>query len=292
MVRIETICVILIATVVGSLAITTEAPIETTTEDVGTTEPPHNTTTAAPTTTASVITTPAPAPAPTSNPNQEPSQNNYTVTDGKRYCLLAKLGVRLSFSYPTVNKTNETIMFDIPAGANMTDKSTCGKNKSDDEILNVKFNTNWEMTMLFKYNSTSNEWSVNQIALTFAYSSHYFPGSSGNGSLHNAMRNSLALYSTGNGSSFQCVSDNAISDFNISDLKGVSMNFTTSNLHIEAFRSANNTNYAMSLPCAADTKVSNIVPIAVGAALAGLVVIVLVAYLIGRRKNKRGYESV
>ena len=44
--------------------------------------------------------------------------------------------------------------------------------------------------------------------------------------------------------------------------------------------------------CAADQTTSNIVPIAVGAALAGLVVIVLIAYLIGRRKNKKGYESV
>ena len=44
--------------------------------------------------------------------------------------------------------------------------------------------------------------------------------------------------------------------------------------------------------CTADTKVSNLVPIIVGAALAGLVLIVLIAYLIGRSRNKRGYESV
>ena len=45
-------------------------------------------------------------------------------------------------------------------------------------------------------------------------------------------------------------------------------------------------------PCPEDVAISNIVPIAVGAALAGLVVIVLIAYLIGRRRTKRGYESV
>ena len=44
--------------------------------------------------------------------------------------------------------------------------------------------------------------------------------------------------------------------------------------------------------CPADTKVSNLVPIIVGAALAGLVLVVLIAYLIGRTRNKRGYESV
>lgn len=38
---------------------------------------------------------------------------------------------------------------------------------------------------------------------------------------------------------------------------------------------------------------SSVVPIAVGCALAGLIVIVLIAYLIGRRKNDgRGYQQV
>jgi len=39
--------------------------------------------------------------------------------------------------------------------------------------------------------------------------------------------------------------------------------------------------------------VSDIVPIAVGGALAGLVIIVLIAYFIGRRRNRRlAYQSV
>jgi len=35
-----------------------------------------------------------------------------------------------------------------------------------------------------------------------------------------------------------------------------------------------------------------LVPIVVGACLAGLIVIVLVAYFIGRHQSKRGYENV
>lgn len=43
----------------------------------------------------------------------------------------------------------------------------------------------------------------------------------------------------------------------------------------------------------APTKAPNdIVPIAVGCALAGLVLIVLIAYVIGRRKSHSGYEKV
>ena len=40
------------------------------------------------------------------------------------------------------------------------------------------------------------------------------------------------------------------------------------------------------------SKPNNIVPIAVGCALAGLVLIVLIAYVIGRRKSHSGYEKV
>jgi len=50
--------------------------------------------------------------------------------------------------------------------------------------------------------------------------------------------------------------------------------------------------FFVAIDCPADDS-SDVVPIAVGAALAGLVVIVLLAYLIGRRRARaRGYQSV
>ena len=45
--------------------------------------------------------------------------------------------------------------------------------------------------------------------------------------------------------------------------------------------------------CQADIeKDSNLIPIIVGACLAVLVIIVLAAYLIGRRRSRNGYQSV
>lgn len=45
--------------------------------------------------------------------------------------------------------------------------------------------------------------------------------------------------------------------------------------------------------CMLDSRTSDIVPIVVGACLAGLVAVVLVAYLVGRARAKRqGYASV
>ena len=45
-------------------------------------------------------------------------------------------------------------------------------------------------------------------------------------------------------------------------------------------------------PPSPTSKPNDIVPIAVGCALAGLVLIVLIAYVIGRRKSHSGYEKV
>jgi len=44
--------------------------------------------------------------------------------------------------------------------------------------------------------------------------------------------------------------------------------------------------------CKDDRAVSNLVPIIVGGALGGLILIVLIAYLIGRKRSRRGYEQV
>lgn len=52
--------------------------------------------------------------------------------------------------------------------------------------------------------------------------------------------------------------------------------------------------YFAEVDCKDDSAVavSNLVPIIVGAALGGLILIVLIAYLIGRRRSRRGYEQV
>jgi lysosomal-associated membrane protein 1/2 len=70
-------------------------------------------------------------------------------------------------------------------------------------------------------------------------------------------------------------------------------NITLSFMRLEAF--ANKTSDVFdtdAVVCGDDTKVSNLVPIIVGACLAALILIVLIAYLIGRKRSRRGYESV
>jgi len=63
-------------------------------------------------------------------------------------------------------------------------------------------------------------------------------------------------------------------------------------LRIEPFVPSDADGFGLMERCDADKMHNNVVPIAVGAALAVLVVIVLILYLVGRRKHQRGYETV
>ncbi|KAF8792386.1 hypothetical protein HNY73_003989 [Argiope bruennichi] len=64
-------------------------------------------------------------------------------------------------------------------------------------------------------------------------------------------------------------------------------------IHIQAFGTAEDNGFNTAEECEADDKVSDIIPIAVGCALAALIIIVLIAYLVGRRRSRqKGYTSV
>jgi len=68
----------------------------------------------------------------------------------------------------------------------------------------------------------------------------------------------------------------------------------SSDMRIQAFmqKQSGHNEFDAAIDCPADDA-SDVVPLAVGAALAGLIVIVLFAYLIGRRRSRsRGYQSV
>jgi len=67
-----------------------------------------------------------------------------------------------------------------------------------------------------------------------------------------------------------------------------------SGMKLEVFRNSNSTTFNSNIEsCLPDSsKVNNLVPIIVGACLGGLILIVLIAYLIGRKRSRHGYEQV
>lgn len=103
--------------------------------------------------------------------------------------------------------------------------------------------------------------------------------------VHNDFATPLAM-------SYHCNKLQTLSFTNTKDGKDSVANATISHVQLEAFHKQDNEQFATARDCEAiDTP--DIVPIAVGCALAGLVVVVLIAYLVGRRRAQaRGYLSM
>jgi len=73
---------------------------------------------------------------------------------------------------------------------------------------------------------------------------------------------------------------------------GPDVTATIRELRVQPFMTGSENGFGKAEICEEDKVPNNVVPIAVGAALAALVVLVLIMYLIGRRKHQRGYTTV
>ncbi|CAM4614364.1 unnamed protein product [Leuciscus chuanchicus] len=255
----------------------TTAPPTTTqhTTTNGTTEPPttmhHNTTnstTQAPTTTHTNATT-APTPPPTTPPVPNPAVGNYSVkSDNVSACLLAKMGLQFSFSF----KNGSVQTLNLDPSPNVTEASgTCGIGGSDSSlVLKSK-----EMTVQFVFTNVSQKFRLH--ALTFLVDL-------GNGSFINESNYNLSLWEASFGSSYMCRKEQS---YNISG----NLTVNTFELQVQPFAVQKNM-FGTAEDCEADEPDNFIIPIAVGVALAVLVVIVLLAYLIGRKRSQTsGYEQ-
>lgn len=179
---------------------------------------------------------------------------------------------------------NQTGVIYPPANA-FSNTSSCGdvSNKSSNEYLNLNWETDFWINITFTL--TGDKYGIS--ALSIRYSEIYF-----NNSLNPTTKKEVHAIGDILGSeiekgrAYSCRSDIS------SDLEGGGKIYY-GETRLQAFRNSTSTEIdATNVLCSAD-KTSDIVPIAVGCALAGLVVIVLIAYLIGRRRSRqKGYQSV
>eukprot|EP00057_Strongylocentrotus_purpuratus_P032931 XP_789418.2 PREDICTED: lysosome-associated membrane glycoprotein 1 [Strongylocentrotus purpuratus] len=139
----------------------------------------------------------------------------------------------------------------------------------------------WKLELDFTLNATAKEYNNTNMMLTYSYSDLYDPAKNGSA---NASIGNTGIHAP-QGKCYSCEAG--------AELKANNVTFILKDVKIQPFASKSNNTYGAEAPCDADNKINNIVPIAVGCALAGLVIIVLIAYLIGRqRSSKSGYESV
>ncbi|XP_048033068.1 lysosome-associated membrane glycoprotein 2 isoform X2 [Megalobrama amblycephala] len=239
-----------------------------------TTQPPttthHNTTnstTEAPTTAHTNATTAAPTTTPTAPPVPNPTVGNYSVnSDNVTVCLLAKMGLQFSFKI-SGNASVQTVNLD----PNVTEASgTCGGGGNDSSlVLKSK-----EVTVHFVFTNVSDKFRLHALMLSVDL---------GNGSIFSDSNNNLSLWEASVGSSYMCKKELS---YNITDKLAVN----TFELQVQPFAVQKNM-FSTAHECSMDDT-SLLIPIIVGAALAGLIVIVVIAYVIGRRRTYVGYQTL
>ncbi|CAG2185973.1 CD107 [Mytilus edulis] len=261
---------------------TSEAPVVTTQP---TTKPPTNESTSeAPVTTPAKPTTPAQPVYPTPAPGA-PAVNTYKAANVNGTCLMFKAGIE--FTLPVlVNKVNVTKTL----GINKEDKSNETEYTGDCDASNMTqtmtvtfYKTS---TMLMTFTKSDTGYYFSDVDITFNLNKELFPDID--------KEETLMVRKTFLKDQFAADKDGSYKCNDKSELAIQGVNFRTYNLQYAAFQK-NITEFKSSgiSECSADSDTNSVVPIAVGAALAGLVVIVLIAYLIGRKRSRQsGYEQV
>uniref|UniRef100_A0A3B5QXX1 Lysosome-associated membrane glycoprotein 1 n=1 Tax=Xiphophorus maculatus TaxID=8083 RepID=A0A3B5QXX1_XIPMA len=205
------------------------------------------------TTTAPPTTTTTAAPAPT--PPGTPETGVFSVTNSSgTVCLLAKMGLQLNVSYVSQSQ-NKTVQELVNVNPNLTVTSgSCGGTTA---------------SLVLTQQTTT---------LNFTFSMHCFPVSP-----FSASNTSLDYLRSTLGRSYMCNTEQTL-------LVVPAFSLNTFRLQVQPF-GVTASQFAAAEECQLDQD-QMLIPIIVGAALAGLVLIILIAYLIGRKRSHAGYQTI
>ncbi|GFG29547.1 hypothetical protein Cfor_04664 [Coptotermes formosanus] len=187
----------------------------------------------------------------------------------------------------TLSFQRKYALLDIPKNATAT-----GHFGNDTQILNItwcnKDNTSNNFIILFKKNSTDNRYMIKNISVNVILTKEEFPDIRGQ-NVTITLYNNKTEFSTPLSKSYRCAKEQTFDLFGSNNTTGA---IKLSHIQLEAFHEKMDDLFDAAEDCERASS-PDIVPIAVGCALVGLVAIVLIAYLVGRRRSQaRGYLSM
>ncbi|XP_043829763.1 lysosome-associated membrane glycoprotein 2 isoform X2 [Dromiciops gliroides] len=216
-----------------------------------------------PTVSTTTLTT---VPAPTSKPipEEKPHPGTYSVKNGSAVCLLATVGLQLN-----ITKDKVTSLLNI--NPNTTDyNGVCLKESA---MLWLNGSSIEYLAFLFAIKN-GNRFFLKGVNVSLSFV---------NGSDFAAANNDLNCWDAPIGSSYMCNKEETIA---VSD----TFQIKTFDLRVQPFNVMGG-KYSTAQECSLDDD-NIIIPIIVGAGLAGLIIIIVVAYMIGRRKSYAGYQTL
>jgi len=216
-----------------------------------------------------------------------PAAESYVVSSNDKdnlTCVMAEFAAQFVIEYTNVNNENVTTYLDV-VDAKADPANLCinkvNETKLEPQNLVVLFGAN-KLTLRFV--QVDGYRYVDTVALSYTPDPKNFPGYPNLGPIEVTFENQTLFKVSGN-KSYLCKAETTLSDGQ------VTVNFDS--VHVDSFRVDKDNSYRQNYECQTDTDVNDMVPIAVGIALLALVVIVLIAYFIGRRRSRRlAYQSV
>ncbi|GAA6229121.1 lysosome-associated membrane glycoprotein 1-like [Lates japonicus] len=213
----------------------------------------------------------------TAAPHKEPSRperGNYVVKGSNgTACLLASMGLQLNVTFSSLSQ-NKTVQGVVNIQPSLTNSS--GSCDSDSAYLRLTTDAEkTNLTFTFTLNTTSNKYHLSEVSLSAAW-----PDMKDSISVRN---NSLDYLRGTLGFSYMCREEQTL---NVAQ----NLSINTFQVQVQPFGLSGN-QFGAAEECQLDED-DMLIPIIVGAALAGLVLIVLLAYLIGRKRSHAGYQTI
>ncbi|XP_040428328.1 lysosome-associated membrane glycoprotein 2 isoform X3 [Cygnus olor] len=218
------------------------------------------------TTTSTTTSSPAPTAAP--KPVENPVTGNYSLQSGNKTCLLATVGLQLNVSQ------DKPLLININPKTTSAD-GTCG-NTSATLKLNDGNSTLIDFTFIVNASASVRKFYLKEVNVTLL---NHLNGSV----ILNADNNNFSKWDAFLGNSYMCRKEQTLQ---INE----DLQVHTFNLWVQPFLVKEN-KFAIAQECSLDDD-TILIPIVVGAALAGLIVIIVIAYIIGRRKSYAGYQTL
>lgn len=205
-------------------------------------------------------------------------------------CVIANMAIRINVTYSrTDNKTGFAVL-NVPKDA--VGNGTCGNETQQlmVEWVHHKDNESYNnmLEMFFEKNATEKKFMVHNITLMLSVNPDDFPNAS-QSITDLTYFNNHSWFATSLTRSYRCMKSQEVDLFTMNSNETMGM-LTVSKVQLEAFHETNSTDFGAIEDCERST---DIVPITVGCALVGLVAVVLIGYLVGRRRSQaRGYLSM
>ncbi|XP_045677545.1 lysosome-associated membrane glycoprotein 1 isoform X2 [Phyllostomus hastatus] len=210
---------------------------------------------------------PSPSPVP-----ESPAVDRYNVTGTNGTCLLANMGLQLNITYKKKDNTTVTGVF------NVNPNKTHANGSCTPQQVTLELHSENIRLLAFQFgmNASSSRFFLHGIQLDMSLPEGRDP-------TFKAGNSSLRELQATMGNSYKC---NAEEHIRVTETFSVNI----FKVWVQAFQIEGN-KFGSVEECQLDEN-NMLIPIAVGGALAGLVLIVLIAYLIGRKRSHAGYQTI